>query len=780
MDPVASKPRTRKPRRWRALGGGLLAVGLLLALLRVYPHAPLSSRVALSRAIYARGGELLRMTLADDEQYRLWTPLSAISPLSVRATLSYEDRWFRYHPGVNPIALVRAAASFFSGGRRVGGSTLTMQLARRLYDIDSRRPLGKLQQIAGALWLEARYGKDELLEAYLNLAPFGGNVEGIGAASLVYFGKPANRLSLPEALSLALLPQNPNQRATAMRAGVSDFSALRERLGRRMLARWPDSGDARLLRLAASLRGGDLPFLAPHFVDEILSEHGDGDRRTTLDLPLQRLVERQVRRFIESATRVGVDNAAALLVDTRDMGVRALIGSADFFDGHIAGQVNGTRGRRSPGSVLKPFAYALGLEQGVIHPHSILRDAPVSFSAYSPENFDGRFAGPLTAADALVRSRNIPALLVAAKLDHPTYFQFLTSAGVELPQPENHYGLGLVLGTGEVTMQEVATLYAMLAHGGRLQPLRRVAVDATTTGVRLLSEEASWLVLDMLTRNPRPTSPRLPTADNPSPVPWKTGTSWGFRDAWSAGLVGPYVLVVWVGDFSGRSNPEFVGAKTAAPLFFSIVDALDAHERGLPSPIGARPRGVVKLAVCGESGQLPGPHCSHKRSTWFIAGRSPNTPCEIHRAFDIETASGRRICSARPHGPTHEEVFEVWPTDMLKLWAAAGLPRRTPPSLAPGCEAEQDAPGAPPRITSPLSGVAYTLRPGKGNDTLAFLAETDGDAHEVFWYVGRRFAGRAPSGRPWLWKMEPGTFVVRAVDDRGRSEAQTLRVEVVP
>jgi penicillin-binding protein 1C len=462
------------------------------------------------------------------------------------------------------------------------------------------------------------------------------------------------------------------------------------------------------------------------------------------------------------------------------MGVRALVGSADFFDDHIAGQVNGTRGRRSPGSVLKPFAYALGLEQGVIHPHSILRDAPVSFSAYSPENFDGRFAGPLTATLALVRSRNIPALLVAAKLDRPTHYQFLTSAGVDLREPEKHYGLGLVLGTGEVTMQEVAALYAMLAHGGRLRPLRRTALDATSTGVRLLSEEASWLVLDMLTNNPRPSSPRLPTADNPSPVPWKTGTSWGFRDAWSAGLVGPYALVVWVGDFSGRSNPELVGVKTAAPLFFSIVDALHAHERALPSPIGPRPRGIVKLAVCGESGQLPGPHCTHRQSTWFIAGRSPTTPCEIHRAFDIDNASGRRICASRPHGPTHEEVFEVWPTDMLKLWAAAGLPRRTPPSLAPGCEAEQDVPGAPPRISSPLSGVAYTLRPGKGNDTLAFLAETDGDSHEVFWYVGKRFAGRTPSGRPWLWKMEPGTFVVRAVDDRGRSDAQTLRVEVAP
>jgi penicillin-binding protein 1C len=767
----------------RIAGLVLLAPALLLVALRLAPHAPLSARVPLSRAVYARGGELLRVTLADDEQIRLWTPLSGISPLSVRAALLYEDRWFRFHPGVNPLSLGRALRSLYSGGRRVGGSTITMQLARRLFDIDSRRAAGKLKQILAALWLEARFSKDEILEAYLNLVPYGGNVEGIGAASLILFGKAPDRLSLPEALSLTLLPQSPNQRLQALRAGprAPEFVRMRQALGRRLLAAWPSAGDTSLLDLGVAARSNDLPFLAPHFTDRMLVEiQADNALKTTLDLPLQRLLERQVRRFVEAERRLGVNNAAAMLVDTRDMGVCAVVGSVDFFDDDIFGQVNGTRARRSPGSVLKPFVYALGMEQGVLHPNSVLRDAPVAFSAYSPENFDGRYAGPLSATDALVRSRNIPALTVAAKLDRPTYYQFLVAAGVDLPQPEDYYGLGLVLGTGEVTMEEVATLYASLANHGVLRPLHRHADDRAVAPVRVLSDEAAWLVLDMLAQNPRPTSPHLPTADARLPLPWKTGTSWGFRDAWSAGLVGPYALVVWVGDFTGRSNPEFVGIKTAAPLFFSVVDALVAHDRSLASPVGPRPKGIVKVDVCSESGQLPGPDCPHQRSTWFIAGRSPTATCEVHRAFDIDIASGRRVCDKRAHGPVRREVFEVWPTDMLKLWSAAGLPRKTPPPAAPGCQAEQDVPGAPPRITSPLHGVAYTLRPGKGNETIAFLAETDGDAHEVFWYVGKRFAGKTPSGRPWLWKMEPGTFVVRAVDDRGRSDAQTLHVEVSP
>jgi penicillin-binding protein 1C len=631
------------------------------------------------------------------------------------------------------------------------------------------------------LWLEARYSKDEILEAYLNLTPYGGNVEGIGAASWVYFGKTADRLSLPEALSLALLPQNPNQRALALRAGKGalELARMREALGRRLLALWPSAGDARLLGVPVAIRKDDLPFLAPHFTDHVLAEPASGIVvRTTLDLPLQRLLERQVRRFVDSERRLGVDNAAALLVDTRDMGVRALVGSADFGSAEIFGQVDGTRARRSPGSVLKPFVYALGLEQGVIHPQSVLRDGPVAFSAYSPENFDGRFAGPLPATEALARSRNIPALLVAAKLDRPSFYQFLTGAGVDLPRPEDHYGLGLVLGTGEVSMEEVATLFAALGNGGSLRPLRRRADDPAAPPMRVLSEEAAWLTVEMLAQNPRPSAPRLPTAGSELAIPWKTGTSWGFRDAWSAGLIGPYALVVWVGDFGGRSNPEFVGIKTAAPLFFSVVDALAAHDRSLASPARQRPKGLVRAEVCAVSGQIPGPHCPHRRTAWLIAGRSPTTPCEIHRAFAIDDRTGRRVCESRPHGPTHEEVFEVWPSDMLKLWSAAGLPRRTPPPAQLGCPAEQDVPGAPPRITSPMSGVAYTLRPGKGDGTLAFLAETDGDAHEVFWYVGRRFAGKTASGRPWIWKMQPGTFVVRAVDDRGRSDARTLRVEV--
>jgi penicillin-binding protein 1C len=753
--------------RWGLRAGIVAAVcGLVLVLLRLLPHAPLSAGIPLSRAVYDRQGRLLRLTLAGDQQYRLWTPLEAISPALVDATLAYEDRHFYWHPGVDPLALARAALSTAGGGHR-GGSTLTMQLARRLHGIPSHTVGGKLRQIARAIGLELRHSKREILEAYLNLVPYGGNVEGAGAASLIYFRKPPGALLPTEALTLAVIPQNPSRRGPEEGQVPARLAKARAELAARWNQRHAEKVE--LASLPATLHGpGELPFLAPHFVEGVL---GGGGSTTTLDLPLQRLVERHLESYTARNRRLGLDNAAALLVDHRTLEVRAAVGSADFFDETISGQVDGTRARRSPGSTLKPFVYALGLEQGVIHPATMLRDAPRAFGAYSPENFDGRYVGPLSAKDALIRSRNVPALAVAAQLNGPGLYDFLKNAGVYLPQPEAHYGLGLVLGTGEVTMEELVTLYAMLANGGVLHPLRTLAADRPLGfGTRVLSEEASYLVLDMLEDAPRPSARLSSAAPVRLPVAWKTGTSWGFRDAWTVGVFGPYVLAVWVGNFSGEGNPAFVGAQAAAPLFFEIVDSLQAHDR-IPVVPRRPPAALRRVQVCALSGGLPTPSCPHSRPTWFIPGRSPIEPCQIHRTFALD-GHGRRACGV---GAVRSEVFEVWPSDLTRLFAAAGLPRRPVPPPAPGC---QDDDGHPPRISSPLAGVTYTVRPG-GDEAIALQAAIDGDAAELYWFVDESFVGRARSGSTLFWRPRPGQFTVRAVDDRGRSDARPLKVEAL-
>jgi penicillin-binding protein 1C len=581
------------------LQNSLMAVFLLalvLGAIRLWPHPPLAQELPLSSTYYDRQGTLMRITLANDDRYRLWTPLEDISPLAVRGLLLHEDRWFYYNPGFNPVSLARGFwRSYVSGGRMQGGSTISMQLARMRWHLNTRTPGGKLLQVARAIQLELSYSKHDILEAYLNYAPYGRNIESIGAASLIYFAKPPRDLTLPEALTLAVLPQSPSYRLEP-KTGVLGVALTQAR--DRLFQRWQqvyatDSSQQALFRLPLALRQPEqMPYIAPHFIEQLRQQTQQLVQRnsrvdTTLDVGLQRLVERQVNAFIARNQSRGIHNAAVLLVDSRDMGVRALVGSADYYNRQIQGQVNGTHAKRSPGSTLKPFIYALGMEQGVLHPMTILKDVPSSFGAYAPENFDRRFLGPVTATDALNFSRNIPAVYVASQLRQPTFYQFLRLTGVENMASENHYGLSLVLGGGEVTAQELAKLYALLANRGALRPLRMLSSDAETPAVRLLSEEASFITLDMLRQHRRP-GDTLAQRSSSLPVYWKTGTSWGFRDAWSVGIFGPYVLVVWEGNFDSRGNNALVGADAAAPLFFKYYRQCAcqlSHAAGAPTAI---------------------------------------------------------------------------------------------------------------------------------------------------------------------------------------------------
>ncbi|MEY4562352.1 MAG: hypothetical protein RLZZ618_1629 [Pseudomonadota bacterium] len=770
--------------RWRWPGAVVIALGLALLVLRWWPAEPLQRRVALSHAFYSSDGALLRITLASDEQYRVWTPLAQIDPRLVNAVQWYEDRWFRWHPGVNPVSLVRGAWTSYTGGVRRGASTLTMQLARRLYRLDTGSPWGKFKQVGAALWLEARYGKAELLEAYLNLAPYGGNIEGVGAASLVYFGKRAAHLSLPESLALAVIPQNPNRRGSnaSPEAWPQALKAARERLWLSMQAGRgaQAAGAARDAELDLPLKlrtVKQLPFGAPHAVQALAAQLSP-EAQSTLSLhgPTQAAVERAVQQFVERRSPMGVNNAAALLVDTSTMQVKAWVGSADYFNDAIDGQVNATTAKRSPGSTLKPFIYGLAVDQGVLHPRSILKDAPTSFGTYSPENFDGRFEGPITAQDALVKSRNVPAVQVSARLKEPNLYEFLRRAGVSKLAPEHYYGLALSLGGGEVSMTELASLYAMLANGGELSPLSYLH-DASDRkpAQRLMSDEAAFITLDMLQRNPRPDTgrPAFPA------VAWKTGTSWGFRDAWTAGVFGRYVLVVWVGNFDGSSNPVLVGVKTAAPLFFNIVDSL--RSQGLDPGAMARPTpaNLSRVAVCAASGDLPNAHCTDLADTWFIPGKSPIKVSTLHRAIWVEQASGREVCGPGPG--VRQEVFEFWGSDMLQLFSQAGMPRRIPPPARckAGTARPEAAVGDGPQIMSPLRGANYVLR--LSQLTPLTLRANAAQAGPLYWFADDAFVGQAPAGRDLSWgPPAAGRYTLSVVDAQGLTETREVVVEFAP
>lgn len=454
------------------LGAALVPFVILWLWLALAPVPPLLDGIRFSPRVLDRNGELLRLGLTPDEKYRVRTHLAEVPPDMLKATLLYEDRYFHQHPGVNPLAVLRSTLSMLGGGRRMGGSTLTMQVARLRYNLTTSSLSGKLEQMFCALQLEYHYSKQDILEAYFNLTPYGGNVEGIGAAALVYFQHPVSRLTTMESLALATVPQNPGKRTPP---DGQDFATARVR----MHALWAEQHNLPPPKILPALRifkPSALPFIAPHVAMEMLARQRDEPVHTTIDKALQRLLEERLSRFTARGRIYALNNAAAMLVHWPSMEIRALAGSADFNNTPISGQVDGSRARRSPGSTLKPFIYALALDQGLIHPQTLLIDSPHSFSGYDPENFDRIFRGPLPAREALRASRNIPAIWLAARLK-PDLYSFLNRAGIQLPESANYYGLSIVLGGAEVTMRELAALYAMLPNRGIWQRARLERTD---------------------------------------------------------------------------------------------------------------------------------------------------------------------------------------------------------------------------------------------------------------------------------------------------------------
>lgn len=744
------------------------------------PKPPLLNEIGFSKAVYDDQGHLLRLTLSSDDQYRLYTPLQVISPSLIEAVLLREDRYFYAHPGVNPFAVLKAIwKTYIVRSTRVGASTITMQLTKLRFHMNTKTWSGKLQQIALALALERHYTKSEILTAYLNLAPFGANIEGVGAASLIYFNQQANQLNLSEILTLSVLPQNPVQ----MTRDKKILWRLRQMLYREWLVKHPeDRVYQSAMNLPVYLKSrADLPFEAPHFVNTVLSASGDRTQ-TTLNLALQKLVQNRVQQYLHRLKPQAINNAAVLVVDARSMHVKAMVGSGQYFSKAISGQIDGTWIQRSPGSTLKPFIYGLALDQGLIHPETMLKDVPRRFGEYNPENFDSDFMGPLSAHDALILSRNIPAITLMSQLKSPDLYHFLHEAQVHHLKAESYYGLSLALGGAPLSMRELVALYAMLANDGFWRPIRFVPqsdhVADEDVGKRLLSPEAAFLVLDMLKDTTR--SPEAPSHLLSIPIAWKTGTSSGFHDAWTVGVAGPYVVAVWLGHFDQRSNRALVGKTLAAPLFFDILSAMQHHHPDTFSmPIAWRFSGdkhLRHIEVCQGSGMLPTPACPKRQNTWFIPGKSPIKTDRIYREIAIDPQSRLRTCHIDQN--TQFAVYEFWPSDILKIFQQAGIFKKTPPAFEANCQISNRQ-GIAPEIVSPYAESVYAIPiHSKKIMRIPFTATTDSDVTSIYWFINDALVAHLPADKPFFWHAKPGQYKVRVVDQYGLTDSRSIRVEM--
>ncbi|EEP5284544.1 peptidoglycan glycosyltransferase PbpC, partial [Salmonella enterica subsp. diarizonae serovar 61:k:1,5,(7)] len=723
-----------KRGRWLWLAGAPLFI--LLALWTADNLWPLPlNEVHPARVVVAHDGTPLWRFADAGGIWRYPVTIEEVSPRYLEALINYEDRWFWRHPGVNPFSVARAAWQDLTAGRVIsGGSTLTMQVAR-LLDPHPRTFGGKIRQLWRALQLEWHLSKRDILTLYLNRAPFGGTLQGIGAASWAYFGKPPARLSYADAALLAVLPQAPSrlrpdrwpERAEAARNKVLD----------RMAAQgvWPAETVRESREEPVWLAPRQMPQLAPLFARMMLSKSQSDKIVTTLDAGLQRQLEDLARAW--KGRLPARSSLAMIVVDHTDMSVRGWVGSVDLNDDSRFGHVDMVTAIRSPGSVLKPFVYGLALDDALIHPASLLQDVPRRTGDYRPGNFDSGFHGPVSMSDALVRSLNLPAVQVLEAYGPKRFAAKLRNVGLPLYLPAGAApNLSLILGGAGARLDEMAAAYSAFARHGKAAKLR-LQPDDPLSERPLMSPGAAWIIRRIMADEAQP----LPDNALPRIVPlaWKTGTSYGYRDAWAIGVNARYIIGIWTGRPDGTPVVGQFGFASAVPLLNQVNNLLLAHAGRLPED--PRPQTVSRGVICWPGGQSLPPgdsNCRRRLATWLLDDSQPPTLLLPEQEgingirFPVWLDdTGRRVAADCPQAREH--TFIVWPRP-LEPWLPSTERRSARLPVASAlCPPLQGSNAAPLMLSGIREGAVIRQLPGQENVTLP-VSTTGGKGHR-WWFL---------------------------------------------
>lgn len=755
----------------------IILVALCTQLHRVIPNF-VKTNTPSSKQILDTNGKIIRLTLSSDEKFRLWTDFQDISDEFKKAIQEKEDKFFVFHFGINPVSFVRASIKYIFNKKGPGASTITMQLARLYYHLKTRQLGGKLKQILYATLLELSLSKEEIFEAYLNLIPMGKNIEGISTASKYYLGKSSKKLNEFEVALFTLIPQSPKRYSYIGKKNFNELSKLMAPL----LPLYTRSNIEEFLK-DLKLRN-KRPFLAPHFSELVLSRISSSKAignsvYTSLDLGLQNSIDGILKKYINDSKSKGLHNATSLIVDSRTGEIVSYIGSKDFFNKEIHGQVDGILAKRSPGSTLKPFIYGLAFDQGLYTPQSIVFDSPLAFR--TPENYDRTYKGPMSIEEALVTSRNIPAVFVNSKLNSPNLFDFLEMSGVKINHGVKYYGSSIALGALEMSSLELAKLYVLLAENGQLKEISPFSVNKKNENTYLLSPEASILVKDILRKHQRPDFKRMAQfTNNIGDVYWKTGTSFGFRDAWATGIWGNYVIINWVGDFKSTSNPYLVGSLTAAPLFFKIIDFLRSKNLySIDDDIKHNfSNKLTNVKVCTVSGKIPNEFCPHRKSTLYIPHVSPIEKCKIHRRISISNKTGLRVCP-KYTGKSFKKVYEFFNTEKIQLYQRFGLKLSLPPKFEKICSEsiQNNLIGIAPQIISPKIGFTYIIEKDQNSTIIPLKVKSDSDVNRLTWYIDGELVKKSIPGNPSSLILKAGIYQLKVIDDKGRIGHRVLKLE---
>jgi len=777
-----------------------IIIGKIFFPIPMYRLKPMPSVV-----VFDRNGKILRGFTAPDEMWRIPAEIKDVSPKLQMAVLNYEDRWFRFHFGINPVSIVRAAITNIKAGEIVcGGSTITMQVARMM-EPKPRTFKSKLIEMVRAFQLELSFSKNEILEFYFNLAPYGGNIVGSSAASYFYFNKDQKGLSLGEAALLAAIPNSP----TALRPDASPrwkpkahpVRQVRDKVLLRLLQNHKITHQEfdEAVSEPIPTEKFPMPFVIPQLALKLKDMYPGVNRIvSTIDSNIQLLARDTLRKRLAPLRDQGVTNGAVVIIDTKTHEVLAMVASADFFDNEADGQVNGAMAPRSPGSALKPFAYALAIDRGLISPESLLADVPVDYSGYRPENYDEKYRGAVTAKEALCHSLNVPAINLSAKLGEDGIYKFLKDAGITtLTEPAEHYGLSLILGGCDVTLLDLTNLYTGLANMGKFAPYKLILGEGQekkgfdlfakrndeivpphldkSMSRSLLKEGTAFIITEILSEVERPDLPSCwESAVNLPKVAWKTGTSRGHRDAWSIGYTPQFTIGVWVGNFNALGSPAIVGAEAAAPVLFDLFNALSSIS---DKQWYVQPPDVKERDVCALSGMPMSPHCHQSKTELYIPGVSPNRECDMHRSVAIDKETSTRLCSNCRIGRDYDmKTFVIWPPEIATWLERNGVNVDKLPPHYPECSLV--ASGECPIIRSPSSESEYVIREGVDIEYQKILldASVSNDCRSIYWFVDSKMIFNGSPTEKVFISPTTGKHIIMCMDDEGRATKMTLVV----
>jgi penicillin-binding protein 1C len=734
-------------------------------------------RLNYSTVVLASDGSVLSAYLSEDDKWRIKIEKEDIPASLKKAFLFKEDKHFYHHFGINPISVIRAFFQDIRAGKVVSGaSTITMQVAKMLSP--ERRTFGnKFKEMFRALQLERQFTKEQILEMYFNLLPYGGNVEGIKAASVIYLHKLPVNLSTAEIATLMIIPNNPNHYRFGKANGtiVAARNKWLERFDKAHV--FPDKEIQQGLTEPLAAKRMEILKIAPHLCNRLSEKIKDVPYiQTNVDFNAQKRTQQIITEYVHKLAMWGITNAAAIIIRNKDHAVIAYVGSADFNDVDHQGQVDGANAIRSPGSALKPFLYGMAFDQGMVTPKTVMYDVPCNFNGYQPQDYDRTYRGKVSVEDALLNSLNVPAVSLLNKMDLTSYIGLLENGGcTSLVKQEKKLGLSLVLGGCGIKLQELTGLYVALANRGEYAPLRFTKNQAEVKTVRLFTEDASFMLSHILTEMVRYDVPaNLDDAMHFPKIAWKTGTSYGHHDGWCVGYDDEYTVGVWVGNFNDAESPELSGSSCAVPLMTQIFSTLsiynDFNWLKFPKHLSTR-------MVCAETGKIPSNWCTNQIMDYYIPGVSNTDACDHMQMVYVDPKEKLSYCrSCLPKAGYVEKLYPNYPPEMINYFALYNIPYQKVPEHNPECpRVYKDKSIA---IESPVNGMEYILMK-KESHSIMLKCEAGNDVTAIYWYVNDKFFGKAKPEQTLFFTPEDGKVKVSCTDDKGRTANVKISVREI-